>query len=111
LIERNEKRFCWYRTAEKLETNERNAHICIALYFSDFPTMPHFNTNLKFATLSHNIWVHSSFRVDEFYLGLIKQTIGKNGRCLAHLYYFNSNGILVMSGVQEMIHSSFSSKL
>lgn len=105
-----EPRACiWFKTASPLPDDLR-IHQQLLAYASDNPILmtamrPHglipFSPGLKTATISHALWLHRPFRVDEWLLYEIDSDFVGGGRGLSRGKIFNQAGQLIASAVQE----------
>ncbi|MBY6186914.1 acyl-CoA thioesterase II [Marinobacter hydrocarbonoclasticus] len=103
------KRYVWMRTQGKLPDDPR-LHRYLLAYASDFNFLvtalqPHglswMDPRLKVATIDHAMWYHRPFRFDEWVLYAIDSPNATNSRGLVRGQFFNQNGELIASAVQE----------
>lgn len=99
----------WLKINERLADTLHLHHSALA-YASDY----HFlttalkaheinpnNKNLSIATIDHAMWFHRSFRFDEWLLFTIESPFSGNARGLVKGQFFNKQGQLIASAVQE----------
>ncbi|AUJ68516.1 MULTISPECIES: acyl-CoA thioesterase II [Pseudoalteromonas] len=90
--------------------DDRRIHNYLLAYASDFeflPTalQPHglsfMQPNMQVATIDHAMWFHRPFRMDEWILYSVDSPSASNGRGLVRGQFFNRQGELVASTIQE----------
>jgi len=103
------KRNIWIRANGQLP-DDSGAHKYLLAYASDFnllPTalLPHgrsfWEPELQVATIDHSMWFHHDFRLDEWLLYSVDSPVASNGRGLVKGHFFNQDGVLVASTIQE----------
>lgn len=99
----------WMRTTDKIPDDPALHHSLLA-YISDFSLLstnllPHgihaFEPALQIASLDHAMWFHRDFRMDEWLLYTCEGISSSESRGLARGRFFNRDGILVASTMQE----------
>jgi len=97
----------WMRVKELLRQDQFHMHICGLAYLSDMHTLgaivqpyPRDFGSLQRASIDHSIWVHRSFRSDEWLLGVFRTSVSHSGKGLCHIEFYQ-NGKLVATCVQE----------
>lgn len=102
-------RHVWMKIKEK-STLPLPIHHQLLAYASDYnllgtAALPHQETknrsNLFFASLDHAIWFHRDFRVDDWLLSAMDSPSASNSRGFSRGNFFDENGVLVASVVQE----------
>lgn len=106
---RDPKRFVWLRMAERIP-DDPYLHRAVLAYVSDYgflPTAlaPH---NIDFrdprifvASLDHTLWMHRSFRADEWLLYVMDSPTASGARGFVRGQVFTRDGTLVASTAQE----------
>lgn len=103
------RRQVWIKANGSLPDDDR-IHRYLLSYASDFnflPTalFPHgkslLQPNMQVATIDHSMWFHHNFRMDEWVLYDIEATSASGGRGLVKGQFFNQQGVLVASAMQE----------
>ncbi|MBY5990701.1 acyl-CoA thioesterase II [Ferrimonas balearica] len=103
------KRYVWMRTQGQLPDDPR-LHRYLLAYASDFNFLvtalqPHglswLDRRLKVATIDHAMWYHRPFRFDDWVLYAIDSPNANNSRGLVRGQFFNRDGELIASAVQE----------
>jgi acyl-CoA thioesterase-2 len=99
----------WCRAIDRL-ADEPALHRYLLAYASDFSFLgtaldPHgvsfLTPGMKVATLDHAIWFHRPFRIDEWLLYDVESPNASGARGLVRGRFFNRQGRLVASAVQE----------
>ena len=102
-------RHVWIKTKEEAALSLPMQHQLLA-YASDYnllgtAALPHQETKdrsrLFFASIDHAIWFHRDFRVDNWLLFAMDSPSASNSRGFSRGNFFDANGILVASVVQE----------
>jgi len=57
--------------------------------------------SLRLATIDHAMWFHHSFKFDDWLMYEMESPFSGNGRALVQGKFFNKDGVLVASSVQE----------
>ncbi len=103
------KRYIWMKAQELLSGNINLNQVMLA-YASDYhflPTaiQPHGvstrNKNLRMATIDHSMWFHHPFDFDDWLLYCAESPFSGGARGLARGQFFNQQGKLVASTMQE----------
>ncbi|MBZ2169256.1 acyl-CoA thioesterase II [Marinobacter sp. F4216] len=101
----------WFRAQGSLP-DDPVLHRCLLTYASDFQLLgtslrPHGKTfmsrNMQVASLDHAIWFHRDFRMDEWLLYDKDSPSASAGRGFNRGNFFNQDGVLVASTVQEAL--------
>jgi len=115
------RRQVWIRSNGQLPDDPR-VHRYLLSYASDFtflPTalFPHgrsfLQKDMQVATIDHSMWFHRPFRMDEWILYDMDSTSASGGRGLVKGQFFNQQGELVASAMQEGVirdHQKFPRK-
>ena len=115
------RRQVWIRSNGKLPDDPR-IHRYLLSYASDFnflPTalFPHgrsfLQKDMQVATIDHSMWFHRPFRMDDWILYDMDSTSASGGRGLVKGQFFNQQGELVASAMQEGVirdHQKFPRK-
>jgi len=102
-------RYVWFK-ANGTMPEDRRIHSYLLAYASDFeflPTalQPHglsfLQANMQVATIDHAMWFHRPFRMDDWLLYSVDSPSASGGRGLVRGQFFNSQGELVASTIQE----------
>jgi acyl-CoA thioesterase-2 len=100
----------WMKTSATV-SGERGLHEALLAYMSDaflvdvalMPNGRSFHQGMQTASLDHALWLHASFRADEWLLlEADVQSVG-GGRGLGRGRFFNEDGILVATCMQESL--------
>ncbi|MCF6436553.1 acyl-CoA thioesterase II [Pseudoalteromonas sp. MMG022] len=103
------QRHVWFKANGPLP-DDRRIHNYLLAYASDFeflPTalQPHglsfMQPNMQVATIDHAMWFHRPFRMDDWILYSVDSPSASNGRGLVRGQFFNREGELVASTIQE----------
>lgn len=103
------KRYVWFRANGAMPDDPR-VHKYLLAYASDFnflPTalQPHGRSfaapNMQIATIDHAMWFHRDFRLDDWLLYAIDSPSAQGARGLVRGQFFNRDGVLVASTIQE----------
>ncbi len=103
------QRFVWFKANGEMPDDPR-VHKYLLAYASDFeflPTalQPHglsfAQPDMQVATIDHAMWFHRAFRLDEWILYAIDSPSASGGRGLVRGQFFNQQGVLVASTIQE----------
>ncbi|MFD9127389.1 acyl-CoA thioesterase [Kitasatospora sp. NPDC059571] len=110
------QQFVWLRTGTPLPDDDPLLQVCALTYLSDLTLastaalhlQPHrFGrqepSRLILASLDHAMWFHRPFRADEWLLFAQRSPSASDGRGLAHGEFYNREGLLVASAVQEVL--------
>ncbi|WP_045875415.1 acyl-CoA thioesterase domain-containing protein [Pseudofrankia sp. DC12] len=99
----------WLRVTEKLP-DDQHTHACALVYISDLTLShsimgPHGGLagGMTLTSLDHAVWFHRPFRADEWLLFDQGSPTASNGRGLAFGEFFDTDGILVATVVQEAL--------
>ena len=57
--------------------------------------------NMQVATIDHAMWFHREFRMDEWILYAVDSPSASGGRGLVRGQFFNQDGVLIASTMQE----------
>lgn len=104
------RRQVWFRTASRLPDEPLSIHQYLLAYASDFNFLatalqPHqvswLTPGIQIASLDHAMWFHRPFRIDEWLLYDIESPTASNARGLVTGRFFNQEGVLVATAVQE----------
>ncbi|WP_426414912.1 acyl-CoA thioesterase II [Aestuariirhabdus sp. LZHN29] len=99
----------WCRTVGKMPDDLR-IHKYLLAYASDFDFLPvslnphgenFWMPHMQVATIDHAMWFHRPFRFDEWLLYVIDSPSASGARGLVRGQYFNQQGELVASTIQE----------
>ncbi len=99
----------WYRVVDRLP-DDPALHRYLLAYASDFSFLgtaldPHgvswFTPGMQVASLDHAMWFHRPFRVDEWLLYDVESPIASGARGLVRGRFFDRDGRLVASAIQE----------
>lgn len=102
-------RYAWFRANGNVPDDNR-VHKYLLAYASDFnflPTalQPHGRTfidpNLQVATIDHSMWFHHDFKLDDWLLYAVDSPAASSGRGLVRGQFFDREGKLVASTIQE----------
>ncbi len=102
-------RYVWFKANGQMP-DEPAIHRYLLAYASDFnflPTalQPHgvafFDRDLQVATIDHAMWFHRDFRFDDWLLYAVDSPSASGGRGLVRGQFFNRQGKLVASTIQE----------
>lgn len=103
------KRYVWFKANGQMP-NDLRVHKYLLAYASDFnflPTalQPHGRSfmapNMQVATIDHAMWFHQDFRFDDWLLYAVDSPSASGGRGLVRGQFFNRQGQLVASTIQE----------
>lgn len=87
-----------------------NVHQALLAYASDFALIdtaliPHgkvmFDSQMQLASLDHALWIHTSFRADEWMLYVLESPAAGRGRGFARGSFYKRDGTLIASIAQE----------
>ena len=85
-------------------------HQSLLAYASDFTLLDTaliahgklmFDTDVQLASLDHGLWVHRSFRMDDWILYAQDSPVGAGARGFCRGSFFTREGVLIASAVQE----------
>lgn len=102
-------RYVWFKANGQMP-DDPAIHRYLLAYASDFnflPTalQPHgvafFDPDLQVATIDHAMWFHRDFRFDDWLLYAVDSPSASGGRGLVRGQFFNRQGKLVASTIQE----------
>ena len=105
------RRHMWYRAIDKL-ADDPALHRYLLAYASDFSFLgasmdPHgvswLTPGMQVASLDHAMWFHRSFRLDDWLLYVIDSPSASGARGLVRGQFFDREGRLIASCVQEGI--------
>jgi len=105
------ERMAWVRIEEPLP-DEPLLQACALTYLSDLTMVstavaPHSGANhrpdLMLASIDHAMWFHTNVHADEWLLFAQDTPVARNGHGLARGLFFNREGVLVASVVQESL--------
>lgn len=103
------EKYVWFRAIDKVR-DDAAAHRYMLAYASDFHLVstilyPHGKTfwsrDMQVASLDHSIWFHRDFKMDDWFLYVMKTPNACNGRGLSTGSIFTRDGLLVASVAQE----------
>ena len=106
---REPERHLWIRTVDRLP-DDPELHASILAYISDFSLLdtnllPHglhiLDPHVQVASIDHAMWFHRDFRIDQWLLYSCEGVSASGARGLARGRFFNTDGILVASTMQE----------
>jgi len=112
------KRYVWFRANGDMPDDMR-VHKYLLAYASDFnflPTalQPHGKSfaqpNMQMATIDHAMWFHRDFRMDDWILYAIDSPWAGGARGLVRGQFFNRNGQLIASTMQEGVMREHAAK-
>lgn len=99
----------WYRAIDRLP-DDPALHRYLLAYASDFSFLgtaldPHgvswLTPGMQVASLDHSMWFHRSFRVDDWLLYTVESPTASGARGLVRGQFFDRQGRLVASAMQE----------
>ncbi|SFD36294.1 acyl-CoA thioesterase II [Pseudoalteromonas denitrificans] len=102
-------RYVWFKANGEMPDDPR-IHKYLLAYASDFeflPTalQPHglsfMQPDMQVATIDHAMWFHRDFRMDEWILYAIDSPSASGSRGLVRGQFFNQQGVLIASTMQE----------
>ncbi|MDH6575176.1 acyl-CoA thioesterase II [Kitasatospora sp. MAP5-34] len=110
------QQFVWLRTSTPLPQDDPLLQVCALTYLSDLTlastTALHLQPNrvqrtlppqVQLASLDHAMWFHRPFRADDWLLFAQRSPSAGDGRGLALGEFYNRDGELVASAVQEAL--------
>ncbi|MFD8595519.1 acyl-CoA thioesterase [Kitasatospora sp. NPDC059646] len=110
------QQFVWLRTAAALPGDDPLMQVCALTYLSDLTLasttalhlQPHrvhrvAEPRVALASLDHAMWFHRPFRADEWLLFAQRSPSASDGRGLAMGEFYDRDGVLVASAVQETL--------
>ncbi|MFF0387455.1 acyl-CoA thioesterase [Kitasatospora sp. NPDC004615] len=110
------QQFVWLRTASRLPADDPLLQVCALTYLSDLTLasttalhlQPHpvhrvTESRVALASLDHAMWFHRPFRADEWLLFAQRSPSAADGRGLAMGEFYDRDGALVASAVQETL--------
>ncbi|WP_457027951.1 acyl-CoA thioesterase [Kitasatospora sp. P5_F3] len=110
------QQFVWLRTGSPLPGDDPLLQVCALTYLSDLTlasttvltVQPHriqrtAPARIMLASLDHAMWFHRPFRADEWLLFAQRSPSASDGRGLAHGEFYDRQGNLVASAVQEAL--------
>ncbi len=110
------QQFVWLRTGTPLPQDDPLLQVCALTYLSDLTlastTALHLQENrirrsappkVQLASLDHAMWFHRPFRADDWLLFAQRSPSAGDGRGLALGEFYNRDGELVASAVQETL--------
>ena len=101
----------WFRALGDLG-NERTRHQTMLAFMSDFELLPtalrphpysERSADMQIASLDHALWFHRDFRADEYLLYVLDSPSAAGNRGFSRGSFYNREGILVASSVQESL--------
>jgi len=110
-------RYVWFKANGSMPDDLR-IHKYLLAYASDFnflPTalQPHGKSfmapNMQVATIDHAMWYHRDFRFDDWLLYAVESPAASGGRGLVKGQFFNRQGQLVASSIQEGVIRQYAS--
>ena len=111
LVDGRFERMSWVRITEPV-TSDNLVQACALTYLSDLTMVstavsPHdYNASrgeLMLASIDHAMWFHGTFRTDEWLLFAQDTPVARHGHGLARGLFYNTDGQLVASCVQESL--------
>lgn len=108
-VKRDPVRHAWFKTVNALP-DETLLHQAVLAYVSDYGLIttalqPHGLTfrsrGLQMASLDHSLWLHRTFRVDEWLLYAMDSPVASGARGFARGSIYTRDGVLVASVAQE----------
>ncbi|WP_371478284.1 acyl-CoA thioesterase [Kitasatospora sp. NBC_00315] len=110
------QQFVWLRAGTPLPQDDQLLQVCALTYLSDLTLASTATLHLQLplfqrteppaviiASLDHAMWFHRPFRADEWLLFAQRSPSASDGRGLAHGEFYNREGLLVASAVQEAL--------
>ncbi|WP_285732803.1 acyl-CoA thioesterase [Kitasatospora phosalacinea] len=110
------QQFVWLRTERPLPGDDPLLQVCALTYLSDLTLastaalhlQPHLvhrieEPRVSLASLDHAMWFHRPFRADEWLLFAQRSPSASDGRGLAMGEFYDRDGALVASAVQETL--------
>ncbi|WP_030265354.1 acyl-CoA thioesterase [Streptomyces sp. NRRL B-24484] len=110
------QQFVWLRTGTPLPDDDPLLQVCALTYLSDLTLASTTALHLEphrfgrkeprrtlLASLDHAMWFHRPFRADEWLLFAQRSPSASDGRGLALGEFYNRDGLLVASAVQETL--------
>ena len=106
---REPQRHLWIKTLDRLP-DDADLHRSILAYISDFSLLdtnllPHglhiLDPHVQVASIDHAMWFHREFRIDDWLLYACEGVSASGARGLARGRFFNTDGCLVASTMQE----------
>ncbi|MFI9272701.1 acyl-CoA thioesterase [Kitasatospora sp. NPDC052896] len=110
------QQFVWVRTRTELPADDPLLQVCALTYLSDLTlastTALHLQqhrfqrtgpTRVALASLDHAMWFHRPFRADDWLLFAQRSPTAGDGRGLAMGEFYDRDGVLVASAVQETL--------
>ncbi|MFJ1792601.1 acyl-CoA thioesterase [Kitasatospora griseola] len=110
------QQFVWLRTDARLPADDPLLQVCALTYLSDLTLasttalhlQPHrvhrvAESRVALASLDHAMWFHRPFRADEWLLFAQRSPSASDGRGLAMGEFYDRDGALVASAVQETL--------
>jgi len=103
------KKYAWFRAIDTLPDDPR-MHKYLLAYASDFDLIvtslhPHgrtvFEPEMQVATIDHAMWFHRDFRLDDWLLYSMESPSAQGARGLVRGQFFDRQGRLVASTIQE----------
>ena len=103
------ERMAWVRILEELP-NDPLTQACALTYLSDLTMVPtalspnaHMRPQLQMASIDHAVWFHAPIRTDEWLLFAQDTPVARGGHGLARGLFYNPEGTLIASVVQESL--------
>ncbi|WP_280701546.1 acyl-CoA thioesterase II [Kitasatospora sp. GP82] len=110
------QQFVWLRTGTSLPADDPLLQVCALTYLSDLTLAPTAALHIQphrmqrsgpplvmLASLDHAMWFHRPFRADDWLLFAQRSPSAADGRGLAIGEFYNRDGELVASAVQEAL--------
>lgn len=103
------KRYFWVRAVARLP-DDALTHQAVLAYASDYALLPtallphalsYRSPQLQMASLDHSLWLHRSFRVDDWLLYAMESPAAAGARAFTRGAFFTRGGQLVASVAQE----------
>jgi acyl-CoA thioesterase-2 len=100
----------WFRTVDKINSDDEGLHRCLLAYVSDYnllgaAVLPHgiplFDARLLTASIDHGMWFHRPVRIDEWLLYVIDSPSASGARGFTRGGIYSRDGRLVASAAQE----------
>jgi len=103
------ERMAWVRILQELPDNPL-IQACALTYLSDLTMVPtalspntHMRDQLQMASIDHAVWFHAPIRTDQWLLFAQDTPVARGGHGLARGLFYDQDGILIASVVQESL--------
>jgi acyl-CoA thioesterase-2 len=103
------ERMAWVRILHELPQNPL-IQACALTYLSDLTMVPtalspntHMRDQLQMASIDHAVWFHAPIRTDQWLLFAQDTPVARGGHGLARGLFYDQDGILIASVVQESL--------